>query len=178
MACEAAPQLAKRVVFLSDQQWENWLGADSPDQVEKIPPMQVVDLSPPEDVENTWISDFHVQGGVADVETPALFVVELRHRGPTERKDLQVSLWVDGAHSETKTVTLPAGEGSREVTFEHIFTREDAYRHRFDNDLAMSDPDDEEAESQFRPVFMPVNVTIPKRPASTRRSTGTWWCLW
>jgi len=158
-ACESAPRLAKRVVLLSDQQSENWRGAGSAKQFEAIPSMQIVDVSPETEVENTWVSGLAIQDGVADVETPTTFVVELRHRGPSERKDVQVTLWVDGAHSETKTVSLQPGEGTREITFEHTFSRDDVYRHRFDSNGESAA--DETGQGYVRPVFVPVKVSLP-----------------
>ena len=46
-ASAAAPQLAKRVVLLTDQQQANWLGL-SDTQLADHPPMQVVDVSSPQ----------------------------------------------------------------------------------------------------------------------------------
>lgn len=72
-------ELAKRVVFISDQQKLNW--QDHQASTFEDLPMQVVDVAP-SDWENTWISDLRVQDGLADVETPTTIVVELRHHGP------------------------------------------------------------------------------------------------
>ena len=33
--------------------------------------------------ENTWVADFSLMDGIADVETPALFSATIRHEGPT-----------------------------------------------------------------------------------------------
>jgi hypothetical protein len=138
-AAEALPDLAKRYVFLGDQQQATWRGLTSPEQFQDLPPMQVVNVAP-DDYENTWISDVRIQDGLADVETPTKFVVELRHSGQNPRNDVQVSLWVDNAEVATKTVTLEPGPGVREVDFDHLFS---SYQPEAD-----------------RPLFVPVKATI------------------
>ncbi len=126
-ACESGPELSKRVVFFSDQQGINWKDLNSgnpalPDgsRINELPSMQVVEVSSG-DWENTWISDFRVQDGLADVETPATFIVELMHNGPAARSDVQVTLTVDGVEVASKTVSLEPGLGAREVAFEYVF---------------------------------------------------------
>lgn len=121
-ACETLPDMAKRVVLIGDQQRTTW--RDFPNSVnwEGLPPIQVVDLSPPE-WENSWISDLRLQDGLADTETAATFIVEIEHRGGESRKDVQVTLRVDNAVIGSKTVSLEPSEGARQVTFEHQFSR-------------------------------------------------------
>lgn len=119
-ACEAGPMLGKRVVFFSDQQVSNWRDLTSPDQFDGLPSLQVVDVSP-DDWENTWISGLRIQDGVADIETPTTFIVELRHDGSSTRHDVQVTLTVDDVEVASKTVTLDPGLGAREVPFEYLF---------------------------------------------------------
>src|SRR4029450_6235919 len=79
-ACEAAPELAPRIVFIGDQQASNWRGVRQGGVLGDLPAMQVVNVAPTE-WENTWIADLRVQDGLADVETPATVIVELQHRG-------------------------------------------------------------------------------------------------
>lgn len=138
-AGEALPELAKRYVFLGDQQQSTWKGLTTPEQFQKLPPLQVVNVAP-DDYENTWVADVRIQDGIADVETPTKFVVDLRHMGDNPRHDVQVSLWVDNAEVATKTVTLEPGDGSREVDFDHVFS---SYQ-----------PESE------RPLFVPVRAAI------------------
>jgi hypothetical protein len=118
-ACQTEPHLAKRVIFLSDQQASNWAGL-SVDQLAELPPLQVIEIGPRER-ENTWISDFRLQDGVADIETPAVFQVALRHLGRGPRENLQVTLAVEDIEVASKVVTLEPGSGAREVTFSHTF---------------------------------------------------------
>jgi len=145
-AAEALPDFAKRYVFLGDQQQATWRGLTSPEQFQDLPPMQIVNVAP-DDYENTWIADVRIQDGLADVETPTKFVVDLRHIGGSPRNDVQVSLWVDDAQVATKTVTLEPGDGVREVDFDFLFS---SYQ-----------PESE------RPLFVPVKATIaPDKLAS------------
>jgi len=119
-ACAAGPTLARRIVLFSDQQASNWQDLAEPDQFDRLPSWQVVDVSPGE-WENTWISDLRIQDGVADVETPTTFIVELRHQGSGPRHDVQIRLTVDDIEVASKTVTIEPGLGAREVSFEHLF---------------------------------------------------------
>jgi hypothetical protein len=138
-AAEALPDLAKRYVFIGDQQQATWRGLSSPDQFANMPPMQVVNVAP-DDYENTWISDLRIQDDLADVETPTKFVVDLRHTGQNPRNDMQVSLWVDNVEVGTKTITLEPGPGVREVDFDFLFS---SYQ-----------------PTPERPLFVPVRATI------------------
>jgi hypothetical protein len=140
-ASEAAPELAKRIVFISDQQERNWRDAANSERLKELPAMQVVDVAPPE-WENTWVSDVRLQDGIADVETPATVVVQLMHRGTTSRQNVQVSLAMGDNVIGEKTVTLEPGLGAREVDFEFTF-----------NALAnMPEPD--------KPVFVPLKASL------------------
>ena len=152
-ACEAAPELAKRIVFIGDQQELNWQGARQSEVLKELPAMQIVDVGPA-NWENTWIADLRVQDGLADIETPATIVVELAHRGSGPRRDLLVTLTMGDPNSGgsvigEKTVTLEPGLGTREVDFECVF-----------NTLS-------ELPEPNRPVFVPLKATItPDRLAA------------
>lgn len=148
-ASDLAPELAKRIVFLSDQQQVNWRGNTSDEDLKKFPEMQVVDVSGEESTDNivnTWISDFRLQDGVADVETAATFIVELRHQGPSPRRDVQVTLAIgeDEEVVATETVTLEPGTGARELTMKYTF-------------------DNVQAEAG-KPTFVAAKVSIPDSP--------------
>jgi hypothetical protein len=119
-ASTAAPQLAKRVVFLTDQQQTNWRGL-SDTQLADHPPMQVVDVSSPS-WRNTWIAELAVQDGLADIETPTTIVVKIEHAGLETRRDVPVKLYLGESVIGEKLVTLPAGEGAQEVDFQYIFS--------------------------------------------------------
>lgn len=140
-ASEAAPELAKRIVFISDQQQLNWRDLRQSDVLKDLPAMQIVNVAPAE-WENTWISDLRVQDGLADVETPATVIVELQHRGPATRQDVLVTISMGDTVLGEKSVSLEPGQGAREVDFEVVF-----------NTLTeLPEPD--------KPVFVPLKAAI------------------
>jgi Aerotolerance regulator N-terminal/von Willebrand factor type A domain len=147
-ASEAAPELAKRIVFISDQQQLNWRDLRNADLLKDLPAMQVVDVAPAE-WENTWIADLRVQDGLADVETPTTVIVEIEHRGSTARRDVQVTLSMGETVLGEKTVTIEPGLGGKEVDFEVVF-----------NALPqLPEPD--------KPVFVPLRASLaPDRLAA------------
>lgn len=120
-ACESGPDLDRRILLFSDQQEGNWAGFKPSEDLADLPPVQVIDVSTT-DYENTWISDLRVPDGLADVETPTKIVVELKHKGPAARQNLQVTLTIDGVEAASKMVTLEPGDGAREVSFDHVFS--------------------------------------------------------
>ena len=125
-ACQTGPPLAKRIVFLSDQQAGNWRDLADKRIFEGLDSVQLVDVSPPGlenagDRENVWISDFRIQDGLADIETPARLVVELQYQGEAPQREIQVVLEVDGVEAHSKIVSLEPGLGAREVIFEYVF---------------------------------------------------------
>ena len=150
-ASVAEPHLAKRIVLFSDQQLDNWMGLTSPDQFDEFPEMQLVNVAA-ESRENTWISDLRIEDGLADVETPTTFIVELRHEGPQTRDDLRVSLSIDGTEVASKTEAVDPGEGVKEVRFEYLF-----------NNLQIE---------PGQPKFVPVTASISPDhlPADDQRS--------
>ena len=118
-ACQAEPELAKRVVLLTDNQQANWMGAEAGAWSSELP-VQLVNLASPRRG-NTWVAGIRLQDQLADTETPATVVVQLRHQGVEPREDIQVTLEVDGASVGVQTVSLEAGNSTREVYFEHVF---------------------------------------------------------
>jgi hypothetical protein len=148
-ACEAAPDLAKRIVLFTDQQETLWRGFSGDVQFPQDVRMQVVDVSEGE-AENTWIASVRVQDGLADVQTPATIIAEIRHHGEAPR-EVQVSLEADGSPVATRTITVEPGEGAREVAFQHTF--------------------DTVAPQPGRPALAPVRVSLPpdRLPADDER---------
>jgi Aerotolerance regulator N-terminal/von Willebrand factor type A domain len=140
-ACEAAPELAKRVVLIGDQQELNWQGAGQSDAFSGMPPTQIVSVATAE-WENTWVADLRLQDGLADVETPATVIVEVAHRGSGPRRDLEVTLSMGETVLGQKTVTVEPGLGKRQVDFECTF-----------NTLA-------ELPEPGKPVFVPIRAAI------------------
>jgi hypothetical protein len=112
---------AKRIILFSDEQAENWKGASLAAHLSGIPELQVVDLSP-RNAENTSVSDFRLLDGLADVSTPARFVAKLTHQGRSPRPHLQVTLSIDGADVQSKTIDSLNPDQTAEVTFDYQFT--------------------------------------------------------
>lgn len=119
-ACQRATDLAtKRVVLLGDQQASNWPAGSLANQVQQLPDVQVVQIAP-ERPENAWIADFRVPDGIADVETQTMFLATVRYQGQQPRRDVQVTLAIDGVPVASQTIDLEPGQ-SREVSFPYRF---------------------------------------------------------
>ncbi len=119
-ASQAAPHLAKRIVFFTDQQREVWNDLANLATDTSLPSLQIVNVAPTER-DNTWIASLRVQDGLADVETPTTILVEVEHQGEAARQDVVVTLFVDGMEIAAKAVSLEPGLGRREIAFEHTF---------------------------------------------------------
>ena len=119
-ASEAAPELAKRIIFISDQQESNWKDLTSPETLKDLPAMQVVDVSL-SNPKNAWIAELRVQDGLADVETPSTIVVQVQYSGLDARRDVPVKLYLGESVIGEKLALLEPGEGTREVDFEYTF---------------------------------------------------------
>jgi Aerotolerance regulator N-terminal/von Willebrand factor type A domain len=140
-ASEAAPELAKRIIFISDQQESNWKDLTSPETLQDLPAMQVVDVSLP-NPKNAWIADLKLQDGLADVETPSTIVVQVDYSGLEVRRDVPVKLFLGESVIGEKLALLEPGEGTREVDFEYTFN-------------ALS-----EMPEPGKPVFVTLKATI------------------
>ncbi len=110
---------AKRIVFLGDQQAENWKGLTAAN-LKDLPELQVVDVSA-RAPENTWVSEFKLLDGLADVAAPARFVAKLTHQGHAARTHVQVMLSIDGQEVQSKTVDLNPDQ-TAQVTFDYQFS--------------------------------------------------------
>jgi hypothetical protein len=113
--------VAKRIILFSDEQAENWKGESLAAHLTGIPELQVVDLSA-RNVENTSVSEFRLLDGLADVSSPARFVAKLTHQGRLPRPHLQVTLSIDGADVQSKTIDSLNPDQTAEVTFDYQFT--------------------------------------------------------
>lgn len=114
------PDAAKRVVFISDQQAQNWRGVSGESFFKGLPEVQLVDVSA-RNPENSWVSDFRVLDGLADCSTPTKFIATISHQGPAARRDVQVAFSIDGAVVQSKTIDLNPDQ-TVEVAFEHKFS--------------------------------------------------------
>lgn len=149
-ASQAAPNLAKRVVFFTDQQRGVWNDLQSIAADPSMPAMQIVNIAP-DARENTWIASLRVQDGLADIETPTTILVEVEHQGESPRQNVLVTLFVDDMEVAAKAVTIEPGLGRREIAFEHIFRTQHP--------------------EPGRPAFVPIRATLtPDRlPADDER---------
>lgn len=139
-ACRRVPDMpTKRIVFLGDQQKVNWPTGALGSRLEDLAELQVAAIQA-EEIDNTWIADFRVQDGVADLQSPAVFAAVVHHEGKQPRNNVPVTLSIDGAEVESKVINLEPGQ-SREVTFQHRF---------FD---VPAEPG--------KPVFVPARVSLP-----------------
>ncbi len=118
-AGRTASPARKQVVLFTDQQVDGWSAAQLSDQLDQVPGgVKLVDLrSDPADIENSFVADFRVRDAVVDLHTPATFVAVVSHQGPTERRDVPVSLMVEGQVVQTISVDLQPGQ-RREIEFE------------------------------------------------------------
>ena len=122
---EASHILTKRVVFISDMQRDTW----SPDSVrktlEELGSVQVVQVVPGSGAAttrraNSWVSEFRLRDGIADAESPAVFLATLRHTGDEARPRVRVSLKINDVVVEEQHVDLQPGQMQR-LTFKHKF---------------------------------------------------------
>lgn len=119
-ACRQAPDVpAKRVVLFGDQQQSMWPGSTAVDAFRELSELQIVQVAA-EQAENAWVSDLRLQDEVADIESPAVFLVKVRFEGPASRSNVEVALSLDGARIASQTVDLEPGQ-TRELRFVHKF---------------------------------------------------------
>lgn len=161
-ASEAAPNLAKRVVFFTDQQRAVWNDLENVATDTEMPAMQIVNVAPDNVRENTWIASLRVQDGLADVETPTTILVEVEHQGEAPRSDVLVTLFVDDMEVAAKAVSVEPGPGRREIAFEHIFRghHPEPGRPAFVPIRATLTPDRLPADDQ-RHLVVPVVTSLP-----------------
>ncbi|MGD0898974.1 MAG: VWA domain-containing protein [Thermoguttaceae bacterium] len=117
-ACRQPGQLGllKRIVLVTDHRASTWPAESLVEHLQQLPaPMEVIQVAP-EVVENAWIADFRVRDGLADLQTPATLVAKIGYQGPAPRRDVQVTLTVDGVTAATATIDLEPGQ-EREVQF-------------------------------------------------------------
>jgi hypothetical protein len=109
---------SKRVLFIGDQQRIDWPGSMA-EKLRELPDMEVVQVGA-EEPENGWVADFRLEDGVADTETPAVFLATVRYQGPAARRGVEATLTIDGQAVASQTFDLEPSQ-SRELTFSHRF---------------------------------------------------------
>ncbi|MDA0588630.1 MAG: BatA domain-containing protein [Planctomycetota bacterium] len=144
-ASRQIPELeTKRIVFISDQQASLWAGGVAKEQLKELGDVQILQVAS-ETVENIWVSDFSLLDGIADTETPSVFIATIRHAGADPLADVQVTLKIDGLDVATQLTELEPGQ-AREVEF----------RHKLDG---VTDTGDQ-TDSAGRSAFVKATVTV------------------
>jgi hypothetical protein len=114
-AARQVPELpSKRIVLIGDQQADFWAGV-STEQLAELPDLQVMRISA-ESAENVAVTAFELQDGVADTETPAVFLVTVELTGDQPLSNVQVALTIDGTEASSRLVDLEPGQ-SRQIEF-------------------------------------------------------------
>ncbi len=117
-ACRKVPELpAKRVVFISDQQRSAWPSGSLKGTLDSLPELQVVRVAA-QSTDNVWVSDFRVQDGIADIDTPTVFLATISCSGERFVPNVQVTLTVDDTEVAGTTIDLEPGQ-TRELEFKH-----------------------------------------------------------
>jgi len=116
-AIDLVPKMAKRIVLIGDQQEAVWPAGSLGEELNKIPELQVVSVAP-ETTENTWVETFRIQDGIADIETPTTFVVDVGHQGEAPLTNVQVTLSIDNKEVSSQVIDLEPGQ-LRSVEFKH-----------------------------------------------------------
>ncbi len=118
LAAQAGRQVTelptKRVVLLTDMQRSEFRDADWGSLVEPLGGLQISPVSA-ESPRNVWLSDFHLEDGLASVEAPCRFLalIESSGEGPAS---VLVRLSIDGNEVSSQTVEVSPGQ-TREVAF-------------------------------------------------------------
>ena len=116
-ACRRLPQMrAKKICFFTDHHAVSWPGESVAEQLKQLPCRMEVRQVIAEGYENAWVADFKLRDGIADLQTPGVFVATIGYDGPQPRSGVQVTLTVDGMVAATQTIDLEPGQ-MREVTF-------------------------------------------------------------
>ena len=159
-ACQRATDLAtKRVVLLGDQQASNWPAESLASQLKQLSDVQIVPVSP-ERPENAWVADFRIRDGIADVETQTMFLATVRYEGQQPRRDVQVTLAIDGVPTESQTIDLEPGQ-SREVSFPYRFDISVEPGKANYATAAVSIPADRLPADDSRSLVVPVVAALP-----------------
>ncbi|MBI1903585.1 MAG: BatA domain-containing protein [Planctomycetia bacterium] len=159
-ALAKAPELAvKRIVLVSDQQRRHWSAA-AIESLRKLPELQVVQVAPPEEVENTFVAGLSLRDGLADVETDATLVATVQHLGPAPRSGVQVALEVDGVQVASKVVDLQPDQ-ALDVEFQHKFDVPTEPGRPAASLVRVFIPADRLPEDNERALVVPVLSSVP-----------------
>jgi hypothetical protein len=116
-ACRRAPELpAKQIVLIGDAQVTGRPPEALGPQLARLPvPVQTIRVAAA-DADNAWVERFELQDQIADPSTPAVFLATVRYEGRQTRRDVQITLAIDGTTVASTTVDLVPGQ-AREIRF-------------------------------------------------------------
>jgi len=162
-ACRRLPTMpAKQIVLFTDRQVSEWPVGSLETHLAQLPaPLQVVEVDGAIEPENAWIADFHLQDGVADLQSPAVFVATIGYEGAVARRDVPATLSIDGVTIAEQRVDLQPGQ-EREVTFPPYQFNLAAEPGRANFATAeVSIPQDKLPADDQRFLVVPVVATLP-----------------
>ncbi|MEC7565635.1 MAG: BatA domain-containing protein [Planctomycetota bacterium] len=150
----------KRFVFLGDLQEPSWNDPDLDELFGALGDVQIVPVQPAIR-ENTWVSKFYLRDGIADADSMAVFVAEIRHEGLTARDQVPVSLEIDGDIIATTLIDLMPHQMSS-LVFEHQFTSAGSSKEPLFSKaiLKIDEPDYLPVDDQ-RVAVVPVIARVP-----------------
>ena len=115
-ACRQVTELpSKRVVLLTDLQRSAFASADWGDLVEPLGGLQISPVSS-ESPANVWLSDFHLEDGLASVEAPCRFLARIESAGDEGAASVLLRLSIEGREVASQTVEVSPGQ-TREAVF-------------------------------------------------------------
>ena len=152
---------ARRILLVTDQQVAGWSAEAASEHLKQLPcPMQVVQVTPGE-IENAWVADVQLRDGVADAQSPAVFVAKIGYQGPAPRNNVQVTLKIEGTTASSQTVDLQPGQ-VREVQFpEYRFPAPAEAGKTSDAAVEVSIPHDRLPDDDQRSLVVPVTAALP-----------------
>ena len=124
-ACQQAADLpTKRVVVLTDLQANAWQAGVPTELLQRLSGLQIVNVATAP-ASNVWVSDFHVEDGLASAEVPCRLLARVEASGSTDSGsdtsfEVQVKLLIDGSEVASQAVELSPGQ-AREIEFSHLF---------------------------------------------------------
>lgn len=120
IALEACRRLSnpagKQVVLFTDQQTARWNFQALKDFLQAIPGGLKIEQLRNDDPSNAWVAEVQLRDGVADMDSPAHFLATIGYRGSQPRRDVKVTLWIEGQPVADQIVELQPGQ-QRQVEF-------------------------------------------------------------
>jgi hypothetical protein len=131
-ACNSVPTMGtKQIMFLTDQQVLNWPVAELAEDFGTLPgKIRFEEVRAGGEVQNAWVADLKLREAVADLGSQPTFIATIGYQGRQPRKNVRVTLTIDGQKVAEVPVDLPAGE-NLEVTTKEVRFDEKTAPYRF-----------------------------------------------